>query len=92
MEDMMSVVTVRVSTFTTLDFSNFQLPKILSPVASKFKENGVSLNIFTPYVKLTKEQLNLKTKYHAQEIRQLPASKTAMCKQEDAFIKNKISY
>ena len=68
------------------------LPKIFSAMASKFKENGVSLNIFTPYVKLTKEQLNLKTKYHAQEIRQLPASKTATCKQQDAFIKNKISY
>ena len=56
------------------------LPKILSAMASKFKENGVSLNIFTPYVKLTKEQLNSKTKYHAQEldsylqVRQLRAS------------------
>ena len=39
--------------------------KILSAMASKLKDNDVSFNKFTPHVKLTKKQSNLKTKYDA---------------------------
>ena len=80
MKDIRSVATIRVINCTVLVFGHFRCKlckdyrKILSAMASKFKENDVSFNKFTPHVKLTKEQLNVKTKYYAQEIRQLRAS------------------
>ena len=43
-------------------------------MASKLKENDVSFYKFTPHVKLTKEQLNLKAKHYAHEIRPLRVS------------------
>ena len=74
MKDIRSVATIRVINCTIFVFGHFRYRKILSAMASKLKENDVSFNKFTPHVKLTKEQLNLKTKYYAQEIRQLRAS------------------
>ena len=79
MEDIRSVATIRVINYTILvfDYSRRELSKdyqkILSSMASKLKENDVSFNKFRPHVKLTKEQSNLKTKYYAQEIKQLHA-------------------
>ena len=80
MEDIRSVATIRVINYTILGFDYFRCEpckdyqKILSAMASKLKENDVSFNKFTPHVKLTKEQSNLKTEYYAQEIRQLHAT------------------
>ena len=80
MEDIRSVSAIRVINCRILLFTHFRCEpckdyrNILSAMASKLKENDVSFNKFTPHVKLTKEQLNLKTKYYAQEIRQLRES------------------
>lgn len=80
MEGIRSVAAIRVITCTILVFGHFCCElckdcwKILRVMASKFKENDVSFNKFTPHVKLSKELLNLKTKHYAQEIRQLRES------------------
>ena len=68
MEDIRSVATIRVINYTILGFDYFRCEpckdyqKILSAMASKLKENDVLFNKFTPHVKLTKKQSNLKTR------------------------------
>ena len=80
MEDIRSVATIRVINCIFLVFGHIRCKpckdcrKILSAMASKLKENDVSFKNFPPNVKLTKEQLNLKTKHYAHEGRQLRAS------------------
>ena len=71
MEDIRSVATIRVMNYTILVFDHSRCEpckdyqKILSAMASKLKDNDVSFNKFTPHVKLTKKQSNLKTIYYA---------------------------
>lgn len=92
MEDIRSVATIRVINYTILvfDYSRRELSKdyqkILSAMASKLKENDVSFNKFRPHVKLTKEQSNLKTKYYAQEIKQLHATNKMLLERTKSVI------
>ena len=92
MEDIRSVATIRVINYTILGFDYFRCEpwkdyqKILSAMANKLKENDVSFNKFTPHVKLTKEQSNLKTKCYAQEIRQLHATNKMLLERTKSVI------
>lgn len=68
MEDIRSVATIRAINYTIFVFDHSRCEpykyyqKILSAMASKLKENDVLFNKFTPHVKLTKKQSNLKTR------------------------------
>lgn len=92
MEDIRSVATIRVINYTILVFDHSRCEpgkdyqKILSAMASKLKDNDVSFNKFTPHVKLTKEQSNLKTKCYAQEIRQLHATNKMLLERTKSVI------
>ena len=92
MEDIRSVATIRVINYTILVFDHSRCEpgkdyqKILSAMASKLKDNDVSFNKFTPHVKLTKKQSNLKTKYYAQEVRQLHAANKMLLERTKSVI------